>query len=177
MVSGTVSAATDQWDPSVQTPVKGTATGTFPDAIETSNDIYIDTEEENQAPAGSGVAADAEQLIRGTSGGFANLLADDGVNWVGTEGAVGGNTANSMPASSTKFKGTLTAGTEPTCWETSDDSRCTYQEADQAAAPTDLTPDTETLTKGTKIAGTFNADVISDNGATITYREGNQNPP
>jgi len=176
MGASTVSAATDQWDPSVQTPVKGTAVGTFPDALEVSDGVYIDTEEDNQAPAGSDVAPDVEQLIRGSSVGFANLLADDASNWVGTEAAIGGNTQQYAPGSSTKLKGTLTAGTEPTCWTTSDDSRCTYQEADQAAAPTDLTPDTETLTKGTTIAGTFNADVISDNGATITYREANQNP-
>jgi len=42
------------------------------------------------------------------------------------------------------------------------------------AAPLDV--DTETLTKGTKVSGTFNADVTSDNGASITYREADQAP-
>ena len=176
LIPASVDAATDDYFPSTETPTIGSVSGaSFPGAIQVSDDSYRTPQEANTASGPIDVAPDAEQLTRGTSAGFTNLLSDDGANWVGTEAAVGGDTQQYTPGSSTKIKGTLTAGSEPTCWQTSDDSRCTYQEADQAGATTTLTPDTETLTTGTKVSGTFNADVISDNGVSITYREANTN--
>jgi hypothetical protein len=121
------------------------------------------------------LAPDQEQLTLGTSSGFANLLLDDAANWVGTEGAVGGNTANYYPGSSTKVKGILFSGTEPTCWEDSEDTRCIYQEADQAV-PSDLVPDVETIDKGTAVSGSFPGDIDDDNGVSRVYREADQAP-
>jgi len=36
-------------------------------------------------------------------------------------------------------------------------------------------PSTETITTGTKVSGTFNSDILSNNGARINYREANTN--
>src|SRR3989304_2873639 len=105
----------DDYFPSTETIVTGTIDGgSFPGAIQTSNDIYRTPLEENVASPNADISPDTEELIWGTSVGFGNLLSDDGLNWVGTEGT---NSAIQQytPGSQTVVKGSHISGSFPSC--------------------------------------------------------------
>src|SRR3990167_6109406 len=86
------------------------------------------------APTTTDHAPNTETINRGTTNGIGNLLSDDGLTNTITEGAASA-TDNAWASSETITFGTRTAGTPPTagaandCADVSDDTRCSYQEA------------------------------------------------
>jgi len=122
------------------------------------------------------VAPDAEQLTTGTSAGFANLLSDDGLNWVPTEGVAGSSTQDVAPSTETIVTGSKVSGTFTADIDSSNDAYIRYQEADTASNPTDLTADSETLTKANSVSGAL-SDLNTDNAVSRVVSEADQAVP
>lgn len=131
------------------------------------------------APFGSALTQDyfpgTETVVQGTVGGaaFPGALqtSDDGYR-VPDELDVAADTTHD-PDAQVLTKGTNCGGTFPGDLTTSNNAYVCHREANQAAAPTVLTPDTETLTKAVSVSGTL-ADVNSNNAVSRVIREQDQ---
>src|SRR3989304_2176286 len=88
---------------------------------------------------------------------------------------VSADTQDYYPGTETAVKGTVGGAAFPGAIQTSDDSYRTPQEANQAVT-TDLTADTETLTKANSISGTI-SDLNTDNAVSRVVSEADQATP
>src|SRR3989304_742536 len=85
---------------------------------------------------------------------------------------VSADTQDYYPGTETAVKGTVGGAAFPGAIQTSDDSYRTPQEANQAVT-TDLTADTETLTKANSVSGTITS-LNADDGSSTVVSEANQ---
>jgi len=85
---------------------------------------------------------------------------------------VSADTQDYFPGTETAVKGTVGGAAFPGAIETSDDSYRTPQEADQAST-TDLTTDSETLTKANSVSGAL-SDLNTDNAVSRVVSEADQ---
>jgi len=85
---------------------------------------------------------------------------------------VSADTQDYYPGTETAVKGTVGGAAFPGAIQTSDDSYRTPQEANQAVT-TDLTADTETLTKANSVSGTITS-LNADDGSSRVVSEANQ---
>ncbi len=161
--------------PGTETITTGIACGgTFPTDIQTSNDVRVCRDEALVTVSDVNDYPDAETLNgHSCTGVFPTSLESN--NDVYRACSEKTTTADFTSSTQTITKGSQTGGSYPTCIQTSDDSRCTWQEGDQAPATTFLDPDTDSVTIGTK-GGTFPGDLTSSNNVYVTVQEANQAP-
>jgi len=105
--------------------------GGLPD-VNTDNAVVRCIREENLAGASTFLTPDSEVLTKAisVSGGLSDEYTDNGVSRVIREQDQASADVNDDPDTQTLTTGTNPTGTFPTCIATSDDSKCTYLEAD-----------------------------------------------